>query len=142
MKRPLCTFCTLFLIIQAARTALFLQADGDNLSGTAAVLADGSRQIVLTGTVERMDEKKKVNAVFLTDNHISIADREIGESKVLVYVRPDQTKSRIRAGNRLRISGQAEIFEEARNPGNFDQKFYYRKQDIHFFVWAENIEII
>lgn len=157
MKRPLCMICTLILIIQAAGTGLLFQAgetEERGLSEKESVFPDRAEQILLTGTVDRIEEKEKVTAVFLTDNQISASGQKISESEVLVYIKPDQIKirnknqtqnqnnNRIRAGNRLRITGEAEVFSSARNPGNFDQKFYYEKQGIRFLVWAEQIDLI
>lgn len=149
--------CTLILIIQAAGTGLLFQAgetEERGLSEKESVFPDRAEQILLTGTVDRIEEKEKVTAVFLTDNQISASGQKISESEVLVYIKPDQIKirnknqtqnqnnNRIRAGNRLRITGEAEVFSSARNPGNFDQKFYYEKQGIRFLVWAEQIDLI
>lgn len=53
----------------------------------------------------------------------------------------NRTGSRIKIGNKIRIKGKAETFESARNPGNFNQKFYYQKQGIHASVWADQVEI-
>lgn len=129
--------------MQAAGTALFAQTDGKNRSGASALPAGSSKQIVLTGTVERIENKQKVDAVYLRDNHISISDHTVSEPKVLVYIGSDQReKTTIKAGNRLRVSGEAQSFDEARNPGNFDQRFYYEKQGIYILVWAQSVEVV
>lgn len=156
MKRPLCMICTLILIIQAAGSGLLFQTGETEKRKTSekeALLPGQAEQIRLTGTVDRIEEKEKVTAVFLTDNQISASGQKISESKVLVYMKPDQIKirnqnptkkqnNRIRPGNRLRITGEAEVFSSARNPGNFDQKSYYEKQGIRFLVWAEQADLV
>lgn len=48
----------------------------------------------------------------------------------------------IAVGNTLYLNGEVRFFQEATNPGNFDQKFYYQKQGIHASVWADGAEII
>ena len=157
MKRPLCMTCALYLIIQAAGMGIFFrteEAQSPKMSGKESASSDRTEQVLLTGTVDRIEEKEKVTAVFLKNNQISASDQKISESKVLVYIKPDQMKirnqnqiknhkeTRIKAGNRLRISGEAEVFSSARNPGNFDQKFYYEKQGIRRLIRAEQVEII
>lgn len=148
--------CTLILIIQAAGSGLLFQTGETEKRKTSekeALLPGQAEQIRLTGTVDRIEEKEKVTAVFLTDNQISASGQKISESKVLVYMKPDQIKirnqnptkkqnNRIRPGNRLRITGEAEVFSSARNPGNFDQKSYYEKQGIRFLVWAEQADLV
>ena len=34
------------------------------------------------------------------------------------------------------------FFQNARNPGNFDQKLYYQRQDIHGSAWAKEVEVV
>lgn len=157
MKRPLCMTCALILIFQAVGTGSLFRAgetEHVDLTETESGSSVWTEQVYFTGTVDRIEEKENVTAVFLTDNQISASGQKISESKVLVYVKPDQIKisnqnqtenqndNRIRAGNRLRIAGEAEVFSSARNPGNFDQKFYYEKQGIRFLIWAEQVELI
>ncbi len=157
MKRPLCMTCALYLIIQAAGMGIVFrteEAQSPEMSGKQSVSSDWTEQVLLTGTVDRIEEKEKVTAVFLKNNQISASDQKISESKVLVYIEPDQmrirnqnptknhSEKRIKAGNRLRISGTAEVFSSARNPGNFDQKFYYEKQGIRFLIRAEQVDLI
>mgnify|MGYP000367473418 CR=1 FL=1 len=47
----------------------------------------------------------------------------------------------IKLGNQIQIQGELSYFEEARNPGNFDQKIYYEKQGLHASIWAKNCRI-
>ena len=47
----------------------------------------------------------------------------------------------IKLGNQIQIQGELSYFKEARNPGNFDQKFYYEKQGLHASIWAKNCRI-
>ena len=39
------------------------------------------------------------------------------------------------------MCGKVSFYEEAINPGNFDQKFYYQKQGIHGKVRSDDIQI-
>ena len=48
----------------------------------------------------------------------------------------------IAIGNQIQVSGTLRFFEEARNPGNFSQKFHYQKQGIEGLVWADQIKIV
>ena len=148
-KRPLCTICILFLVIQAARVCLW--GAGDETSALAGALTgenpgtEESRSareesVTLQGTVYRIEEKTKVTAVCVKDNAVSVSGQKFNESKIMVYIRPDQPE--IKIGNKVKISGEASAFEPARNPGNFDQRAYYARQGLYVLVWAEAVEVI
>ena len=140
-KRPLCAICILFLVIQSIRV-LFFGVEEMEPSALEKALSYGKR-VELAGTVYKIEEKKKVMAVFLKDNIASVADQIIKESDVLIYISKNKTEqsTKVRIGNRLKIGGEAESFENARNPGNFDQKAYYLRQGIHVLVWADQVSI-
>lgn len=137
-KRPLCTICILFLVIQAARVCFW--GAGAEPSALERALAEEGQDISLEGTVYKVEEKAKVTAVYMKDNAVSAASQKFNESKIMVYIRPDHTE--IKIGNKVKMSGEASAFEPARNPGNFDQRAYYIRQGIHVLVWAEDMEIL
>lgn len=141
-KRPLCGICILFLLIQGIRVLFFGVEEMKPSALERAISCEA--QVELAGTVYKIEEKKKVMAVFLRDNIASVADQIVRESDLLVYISKNETdkSTKVRIGNRLRVSGEAECFESARNPGNFDQKIYYIKQGIHVLVWADQIQIL
>ena len=142
-KRPLCAICILFLVIQSIRV-LFSGVEETQPSALEKVVSYGEKQVELAGTVYRIEEKKKVTAVFLKDSTVSVAGQMLNESELLVYISKNETEqsTEIKIGNRAAVSGEAEIFETARNPGNFDQKTYYLRQGIHVLVWAEQFRIL
>ena len=140
--------CILFLVIQAVRTVVLGQPEELKPSALERAVS-GGEQVTLTGTVERVEEKEKVTAVFLRDNAVSVDGQITEESHILVYIRKnnnpgeeDTAELCPAPGNIVRVSGETQLFESARNPGNFDQKFYYQKQGIHVLVWAEELHII
>lgn len=141
-KRPLCAICVLFLAIQSIRVLFF--SVGETESSALEKLLSGEVQIEFTGTVYKIEEKQKVTAFYLKDNAVSAAGQIINESKILIYVSQNDTgqSAAVKTGNRLAVSGEAQVFDSARNPGNFDQKTYYRRQGIHVLVWAESISIL
>lgn len=174
-KRPLCTLCILFVAVQAVRVWFF--SAGEEASALEEALRKGvvsAEDATLEGTVYRIEEKDKVTAVYLEDCAVSVSSQSYQESKIMVYIRPEQTReikkekdqktvqesgkdqpgdrgnaggtgnagAGVRIGNEVRISGQAAVFDTARNPGNFDQRSYYLRQGIHVLVWTEDMEII
>ena len=89
---------------------------GEN-PGTEESRSAREESVTLQGTVYRIEEKTKVTAVCVKDNAVSVSGQKFNESKIMVYIRPDQPE--IKIGNRIKISGEASVFETARNPGNF-----------------------
>ena len=57
----------------------------------------------------------------------------VAEDQIIVY---DDSFCKIKIGDRIWIQGEGKGFEEARNPGNFDQRAYYQKKQIRGFLWA------
>ena len=112
---------------------------GEN-PGTEESRSAREESVTLQGTVYRIEEKTKVTAVCVKDNAVSVSGQKFNESKIMVYIRPDQPE--IKIGNRIKISGEASVFETARNPGNFDQRAYYARQGLYVLVWAEAVEVI
>lgn len=60
---------------------------------------------------------------------------------MLVYLEKEDA-AHIKIGNKLKIKGKASAFETARNPGNFDQRAYYKRQKIGAYVWADEVGIL
>ena len=140
IRRPLCTACILFLIVQAVRVCVFQCAEDQKPSALESAVSEGTR-LTLTGTVDRIEEKNKVTALFLEDNAVSATGQQISEPSILVYINPDEIQKKINIGNVIQVEGEASFFERARNPGNFDQRSYYQKQGIHVLVWAESLSV-
>lgn len=137
IKRPLCAAAVLFLCIQAVITGGLFHAPDQKPAAFEKNLEYKSG-VVLTGTVCRREEKPDYTILYLKDNRVLMKKRIFQESKILVYI---ETTNHISIGNKIKVTGQAEAFEAARNPGNFNQKFYYQKQGIHAFVWADTVEV-
>ncbi len=143
-KRPLCLAAVLCIVIQAVlvgglRIAKDLKPSGLELAG------EEGDCVSLEGTVGRREEKPKYQVYYLTDNQIRLGDQIIEESKILVYIKREESlntqNQQIAVGNTIYLTGEVSFFQEAANPGNFDMKFYYQKQGIHASVWADKVEI-
>lgn len=142
LKRPLCSAAVFFLVIQA-----FLVCGHFSDKETEPVLLEScineGETVHLTGTVLGREKTKKYWIYQLTDVQIRVNSQIIKESKILVYVKrnkSEQTK-KIRIGNKIGAEGEPGFFHEASNPGNFDQKKYYKARGVSALIWAETIEI-
>ena len=143
-KRPLCLAAVLFIVIQAVlvcglRIAKDLEPSRLELAG------EEGECVSLAGTVARREEKPKYQVYYLTDNQIRLKDQIIEESKILVYIKREESlniqNQHIALGNTIYLTGEVSFFQEASNPGNFDMKFYYQKQGIHASVWADTVKV-
>lgn len=123
-----------------------------NRADSKAAAEQGEGKAVILGTVYRREKKPNYEMFYLKDSQVLFGTQSCQESKILVYVKVDskkiqkssgteKTEGQIAVGNRIRVSGDAAVFESARNPGNFDQKFYYQKKGIHVVVYADSAEI-
>lgn len=151
-KRPLCIFCVLFLAAQAVRALCFGAGAYTSALGQALEQKKEEIGVLLEGTVDTIEEKKSVTAVRLKKNAVSLLNHDYlqnfsqelsqkNQEKILVYLDKEAAEP-VKIGNRLRIKGRASAFETARNPGNFDQKAYYKRQRISACVWADESEIV
>lgn len=132
--------CLLFLAVQAVRVFGLKSAADQQPSALERAASEGTR-LTLAGTVDRIEEKEKVTAVFLKDNTVSVRGQHVNESKLLVYIEQNST-AEIKTGNIIQVSGEVSPFDPARNPGNFDQKAYYQRQGIHVLVWADDFTVL
>ena len=89
------------------------------------------------------DREKRKGYSLLSERKCRFSGRQGDhESDILVYFPIEENNIEIKTGNVLRVTGEAQAFDPARNPGNFDQRGYYRRQGIHVLVWAEQIEVL
>ena len=149
MKRPLCLVSVIFLGIWLFLAGGLQLSEDQKPSPLEQYTQDGD-ELILQGTVSKREERPEYQILSLTDVQIRHKEQFIEESKLLVYVEQisnqttekETASDRVSVGSQIRVSGEVQFFEEARNPGNFDRKFYYRKQGIHASVWADSCQII
>ena len=110
------------------------------LLGTLTVLSGGFR--LTKDWNPSAIEKTNVQALYIKEAQTVYQNQILKESKILVYIKPNLSRKQVKIGNQVVIEGTVSFFESARNPGNFDQEFYYRRQGIHALIWAEEIEVV
>ena len=95
--------------------------------------------VTLQGQVYRTEQRSEGQRLYLKNNSIRYQNRAFQESKIIIYT---DSKLQIHTGDKIQVKGEASFFENARNPGNFDQKRYYQIRDIHGMVWAEELKLL
>lgn len=94
--------------------------------------------VQLSGEVYQKEERETYQILYLKNNSVNYQEQSFKESKLIIY---DEKKENINIGNYIVAHGAVSIYQKERNPGNFNQKLYYQKQNIHAMVWSESIEI-
>lgn len=136
-KRPLCILCLTFLM---TRGILLLLTSGEGFVKIPASSIFSKQEkaynVFIQGQVYQKRNTSKVQILYLKNNSIIQGNDSYYESKILIY---DDTFTEIPVGKTISLKGQMNRFEKARNPGNFDQQFYYAKQSIYGYAWSDEI---
>lgn len=128
-NRPLCSVCLMvFLIFSIGMTAGGSRFFREPMP--PEIKKQAGKEVQITGQVYQIEVRESYQILYL------ILSKK--PSRILVY---DDAKQPVQIGNKVNVKGELSLFEEARNPGNFDQKFYYEKQKIGAFLWAEALRV-
>lgn len=143
-NRPLLCTCLILLAgvvlsVFAGGSALIRQLRPFPLE----IRAKQGEVLAITGQAYKIEKREKHQAVYLKNNSILQIQKDqkqsFQESKFILYTDPE---IQIHIGNAIRAAGELSFFQNARNPGNFDQKLYYQRQDIHGSAWAKEVEVV
>ncbi len=94
--------------------------------------------VTIRGQIYRLEAKSDYQVLYLCNNSIRYQEHTFQESKIILYT---DSEEQFHMGNIVEAGGEVSFFQNARNPGNFDQKRYYQIQDIHGMAWGEEISI-
>ena len=137
--RPLCSICLMVFIV----LSFLIHVGGTTFvkelrpSPLEQRIDDGT-VIQVSGEIYQKEVREDYQILYLKNNSISYQEQSFREFKIIIH---DEKKQKLNIGNKIIACGEASLFEEERNPGNFNQKLYYQKQDIHASVWADSIEM-
>jgi len=95
--------------------------------------------VIVQGQVYQVEMKSESQALYLKDNSIQYQKKIFQESRIIIYADPDL---QVDMGNIVRAEGKVSFFQNARNPGNFDEKRYYQIRNIHCKVWANKVNVV
>lgn len=108
------------------------------------------RMVALEGTIEEIQESAARTVLVLQQCEIRLDDGLKELERVQVYLDAESTvvsesageqvsrQSVLRFGNRVQVTGQLAAFSQARNPGEFDFRNYYRAQNINYRLWGKS----
>ncbi len=101
---------------------------------------DDEADAVVSGEVSNYEKKENSVALYLKDVTVVLNNNESYHlSKILAYISkmPD-----LKAGNQVKISGSISNFESPTNPGQFNQKQYYREKNIYYKCFAKKLDVV
>ena len=132
-KRPLCTICLMFLIIRSL--LLFINGQPFVRLPVSSIFyeMEEEKEVLLEGTVYQKSNTEKNQVLYLKNNSITYQKKTFYESNILIY---DNSFEEISIGAEIKVTGDARVFECARNPGNFDQQLYYARQNIYGYLFV------
>lgn len=136
-KRPLCYVCLAILIIQSVR--LIVTGGHCQTSVPASSIfkeVKNQQYVTIQGELYRKSSTEKNQILYLKNNSIKSQNKIYYEPNIIIY---DKNFNEIAIGQTVYLTGNISTFEKARNPGNFDQREYYAKQNIYGFVWCEEV---
>lgn len=128
--------CLIFLIINGIRLLIMSGETLTELPASSIFLSEGEKNVIIRGQIYKKSNTSKNQILYLKNNSITYQNQIYYESKILIY---DNTFSEVPIGKVIELCGTLEKFEQARNPGNFNQKVYYAKQGIYGFCYLEDI---
>ena len=142
-NRPLCSVCLLWIFLIAGivwfggekAEAFFSPSDLETC-------VEDREEVLVSGTVWKKEFTENRQTYYLANVSIHIHGRSLRESKIILYRKTNskkQTENEIFCGNKVKVTGKLRYFDRARNPGNFDQRAYYRRQKIHASVWIDKV---
>mgnify|MGYP000516729886 FL=1 len=150
-NRPLCSLCLVIAILIGILTAgAGAKFVSELRPSPVEQYGEKDDWLIVRGQVYKKEEKEKYQILYLKKCYVYFQKDQqsqqnqqsqqslIKESRMLIY---DEKKNKIQIGNEVEAEGKLSFFETARNPGNFDQKAYYQRQNIHGKVWSETLRI-
>lgn len=113
-----------------------------------AMLASGA---IETENRSRAEAEGRISQVLLKDGNYTIilepatvraGGTQYEEKRLMISAKESRDGAVPEEGMYLHAKGKAELFQEARNPGEFDYRLYYRSQKLRCRLRADKMEII
>ena len=127
--RPLCFVCLCFLIIQAIFLIVTSGESTVDIPASSIFYDEKEKSVLIRGQVYKKTNTSNIQILYLKNNSKN-------DSNIMVY---DEDFTEVSIGQSVTLQGTTNCFEEARNPGNFDQRLYYAKQNIYGVVWCDKV---
>ncbi|MCR5603587.1 MAG: DNA internalization-related competence protein ComEC/Rec2 [Lachnospiraceae bacterium] len=133
IRRPVCVFSLLFVLILSVLMLLYDSSDSGRQSGRY----DGI-ELGVEGTVKKIENKNDKSVIHL--KVISETDKELSEN-ILIYLSNEEFKrAQLHIGQTVGIRGRMNLFRPAYNRGQFDMREYYRNKHYSYVCYDGHVE--
>lgn len=96
------------------------------------------------GRICEVSFKNEIYTLVLGPVTVTAGEERYEEKRIMVSAEVKTAErlpvNRLKVGMNLWVRGKAELFQEARNPGEFDYRMYYRSQKLRCRIKADKIE--
>lgn len=115
----------------------------DNKKEVLSAFFEGNEKIkaVVHGRICSIEEKTNSNYIYLSDVIVSIEGEKNKCRLKKVLIITDNKECKFFIGNIIVSKGSIFKLESATNPGQFDEKDYYRQKGIYYKMYADKIGI-
>lgn len=127
--RPLCFVCLCFLIVQVSFLIVTGGQSRVDIPASSIFGEQNEKSVLIRGRVYKKYQLSKIQILYLKSDSAN-------DSNIMVY---DKNFIEIEIGQTISLQGTKAYFDSARNPGNFDQKMHYAKQNIYGIVWCDKV---
>ena len=142
IRRPCVWICTICMFLLVWFHATHMQEQWQKNYPYEALLTKNNDKInaCIKGIYYRAESTDSSNRLYLKKVSVHISGQKVYDfSNMIVY--SDQTSSLI-PGNTIQCFGTLKNFATASNPGEFDQKQYYRELNFYYQLYADQIEVV
>lgn len=142
IRRPCVWICTICMLLLVWFHATHMQEQWQKNYPYEALLTKNNDKInaCIKGIYYRAESTDSSNRLYLKKVSVHISGQKVYNfSNMIVY--SDQTSSLI-PGNTIQCFGTLKNFATASNPGEFDQKQYYRELNFYYQLYADQIEVV
>ena len=143
MKRPLVwVFGILLALFLIARFAFEKEWDSRHYLLDSILQEQDFKNAEAVGTVDNIETKPNSKYIYLKQVFLTLDSSKNPYSfdSLLVIATKNQIPSLL-PGNVLHISGEIQMLQTPTNPGQFNEKAYYREKNIYYKLYASAIQI-
>ncbi|MGN0515054.1 MAG: DNA internalization-related competence protein ComEC/Rec2 [Lachnospiraceae bacterium] len=93
----------------------------------------------IEGKVNKVVDKSGYTQIYLYNPSICEGGAAVSLTGLIVNYTGE---SEVIRGMRIMLSGKIKEYENARNPGNFDEAVYYSTMNVTNYLWSDNLEVL
>ena len=128
-NRRLCMVCLLIILIQCLRFIVIGGESFVDIPANSIFQNPNGQEVIVQGQVYKKASQSNFQILYIKNDSYS-------DSRLLIYIKDPIS---ISIGETIRLKGEIQKFDRARNPGNFDQATYYAKEKLYGMIWGNEV---